>query len=156
MFFSHIQTRCKQVLNTAFTRFKELADKKHDIFDEDLHALMSEEVIAPNHEYYKLVSSAFHSETGEKPHAKIVLSAGGAEHSTESEGSGPVDAAFKAIESVNHSGADLLLYSVNAITTGTDAQGEDRCVCPGPAGLLTGRVRIRILWWRLQGPTSTH
>ncbi len=114
----------EQVLNTAFARFKDLADKKHDIFDEDLHALMSDEVITPDDEYYKLVSSAFRSETGEKPHARIVLSAGNTEHSTESNGSGPVDAAFKAIESVTKSGADLLLYSVNAITTGTDAQGE--------------------------------
>jgi 2-isopropylmalate synthase len=119
-----IEVDSEQVLNTAFTRFKELADKKHDIFDEDLHALMSEEVITPEDEYYKLVSSAFHSETGETPHAKITLSAGSKEHRTESEGSGPVDAAFKAIESVAKSGADLLLYSVNAITTGTDAQGE--------------------------------
>ena len=85
---------------------------------------MSEEVTAPHDEFYKLVSSAFHSETGEKPHARIVLSAGNTEHKTESDGSGPVDAAFKAIESVTRSGADLLLYSVNAITTGTDAQGE--------------------------------
>jgi 2-isopropylmalate synthase len=119
-----IEVDSEQVLNTAFARFKELADKKHDIFDEDLHALMSEEVITPDDEYYKLVSSAFHSETGETPHAAITLSAGGAEHHAESEGSGPVDAAFKAIESVAASGADLLLYSVNAITTGTDAQGE--------------------------------
>ncbi len=119
-----IEVDSEQVLNTAFARFKELADKKHDIFDEDLHALMSEEVITPDDEYYKLVSSAFHSETGETPHAAITLSAGGAEHHAESEGSGPVDAAFKAIESIAASGADLLLYSVNAITTGTDAQGE--------------------------------
>jgi 2-isopropylmalate synthase len=119
-----IEVDSEQVLNTAFTRFKELADKKHDIFDEDLHALMSEEVITPDEEYYKLVSSAFHSETGETPHAAITLVAGSHEHHAESNGSGPVDAAFKAIESVASSGADLLLYSVNAITTGTDAQGE--------------------------------
>jgi 2-isopropylmalate synthase len=119
-----IEVDSEQVLNTGFARFKELADKKHDIFDEDLHALMSEEVITPDDEYYKLLSSAFHSETGETPHATLTLSAGSSEHRAESEGSGPVDAAFKAIESVAKSGADLLLYSVNAITTGTDAQGE--------------------------------
>ena len=119
-----IEVDSEQVLNTAFTRFKELADKKHDIFDEDLHALMSDEAITPEDEYYKLLSSAFHSETGEIPHATLTMSAGNKEHRTESEGSGPVDAAFRAIESVARSGADLLLYSVNAITTGTDAQGE--------------------------------
>jgi 2-isopropylmalate synthase len=66
----------------------------------------------------------FHSETGEAPQAKLVLSVGGEEHPSASSGSGPVDATFKAIENVIPSGADLLLYSVNAITTGTDAQGE--------------------------------
>jgi 2-isopropylmalate synthase len=66
----------------------------------------------------------FHSETGESPQARLTLSAGGTERKAESSGSGPVDATFKAIESVAASGSELLLYSVNAITTGTDAQGE--------------------------------
>jgi 2-isopropylmalate synthase len=101
-----------------------LADKKHEIFDEDLHALMSDEVVTPDDEHYKLLSSMFHSETGESPQARLTLSAGGAERNAESSGSGPVDATFKAIESVAVSGSELLLYSVNAITTGTDAQGE--------------------------------
>lgn len=119
-----IEVESEQVLNSAFARFKELADKKHEIFDEDLHALMSDEAVTPEDEYFRLVSSAFHSETGELPHASITLTAGGKEVHTESSGSGPVDAAFKAIESVVSSGAEVLLYSVNAITTGTDAQGE--------------------------------
>ena len=119
-----IEVSSEQALNEGFARFKELADKKHDIFDEDLHALISEDVVAPEHEHYRLISSRFHSETGEKPLATVTLSVGGGEKLAESSGSGPVDAAFKAVESVAHSGADLLLYSVNAITTGTDAQGE--------------------------------
>lgn len=114
----------EEVLNVAFARFKELADKKHEIFDEDLHALMSEEVVTPEQEHYKLVSSMFHSETGEAPQARLTLAVGGAERHAESDGSGPVDATFKAIEQVVASGSELLLYSVNAITTGTDAQGE--------------------------------
>jgi 2-isopropylmalate synthase len=119
-----IEVDSEQVLNTAFAAFKELADKKHEIFDEDLHALMSDETMLPAQEHYRLVSTQFHSETGETPHARITMATGGTEHRTESDGSGPVDAAFKAIESVVHSGSDLLLYSVNSITTGTDAQGE--------------------------------
>ncbi|MFN3985182.1 MAG: 2-isopropylmalate synthase [Rhodocyclaceae bacterium] len=111
-------------LNHAFARFKELADKKHEIFDEDLHALMSDEVVTPEQEHFRLLASRFHSETGETPEAAITLSAGGKEVHAQAEGSGPVDAAFKAIESVVGSGSELLLYSVNAITTGTDAQGE--------------------------------
>jgi len=119
-----IEVDSEQVLNSGFARFKELADKKHDIFDEDLHALMSDEAVTPEQEHFRLVSSLFHSETGETPHADITLAVGSAEHHAAAKGSGPVDAAFKAIESVARSGADLLLYSVNSITTGTDAQGE--------------------------------
>ncbi|NTV11778.1 MAG: 2-isopropylmalate synthase, partial [Zoogloea sp.] len=114
----------EEQLNGAFARFKELADKKHEIFDEDLQALMSDEAAAPDREHFRMVASTFHSETGETPRANITLSVGGKEHRIESDGSGPVDAAFKAIEKVANSGAQLLLYSVNAITTGTDAQGE--------------------------------
>ncbi|MBL8444161.1 MAG: 2-isopropylmalate synthase [Zoogloeaceae bacterium] len=114
----------EEQLNNAFTRFKELADKKHEIFDEDLHAMMSDDFTTPEQEHYRLVASRFHSETGETPEASITLSAGGKEIHASAEGSGPVDAAFKAIESVAKSGTELLLYSVNAITTGTDAQGE--------------------------------
>lgn len=119
-----IEVDSEQVLNNAFMRFKELADKKHEIFDEDLHALMSDEMITPESEHYQLVSSMFHSETGEAPLARLTLSVGGGEQEAQATGSGPVDATFKAIESVAASGSELLLYSVTAITTGTDAQGE--------------------------------
>ncbi|NMF90802.1 2-isopropylmalate synthase [Aromatoleum petrolei] len=111
-------------LNHAFARFKELADKKHEIFDEDLNALMSDEVVTPEHEHFRLLASRFHSETGETPQAELTIAVGGKETRTSAQGSGPVDAAFKAIEAVAKSGTELLLYSVNAITTGTDAQGE--------------------------------
>jgi 2-isopropylmalate synthase len=60
----------------------------------------------------------------QKPHATIVLAENGAEKRAESQGDGPVDATFKAIESVAKSGAELLLYSVNAVTQGTESQGE--------------------------------
>jgi 2-isopropylmalate synthase len=114
----------EEVVNAAFARFKELADKKHEIFDEDLQALMSDDSLPTAHEHFKLVSFKFHSETGETPHAELTLSIGGSERHTEADGGGPVDAALKAIERVVASGSELLLYSVNAITTGTDAQGE--------------------------------
>ncbi|MCB1938560.1 MAG: 2-isopropylmalate synthase [Rhodocyclaceae bacterium] len=111
-------------LNQAFARFKELADKKHEVFDEDLQALISDEAVTPELEHYRLISSSFRSETGETPSAALTLSMGDQETRAEATGSGPVDAAFKAIETVAKSGTQLLLYSVNAITTGTDAQGE--------------------------------
>jgi len=119
-----IQLESEETLNIAFARFKELADKKREIFDEDLQAIVSDELVTPEVEYFKLVSSRFHSETGEEPMAELTLAVGGVEKRAKSTGSGPVDASFKAIESVAGSGSDLLLYSVNAITTGTDAQGE--------------------------------
>ena len=115
----------EEKLNEAFKRFKDLADKKREIFDEDLQALITEENLEQvENERYRLVALTAHSETGEQPFAKIVVSDGGAEKPAESKGSGPVDAAFKAIESLIASGAELLLYSVNNITSGTDSQGE--------------------------------
>ena len=64
------------------------------------------------------------SETGVIPRARLTLLVDGREHKVEAEGSGPVDATFKAIESLVDSGCNLQLYSVNNITSGTDAQGE--------------------------------
>jgi 2-isopropylmalate synthase len=119
-----IELDSDEAVNAAFARFKELADKKHEIFDEDLHALVSDELVTPDQEHYKLVYSRVCSETGEMPRALVILNVGGVEHKAEADGGGPVDATFKAIESIAGSGAELLLYSVNAITTGTDAQGE--------------------------------
>jgi 2-isopropylmalate synthase len=120
-----IELASEEAMNAAFKRFKDLADKKREIFDEDLQALITEEVIEHvENEYYQLVSMTAHSETGEPPYARVVMSDDGGEHRCESQGSGPVDAAFKAIETVAKSDASLLLYSVNSITSGTDSQGE--------------------------------
>lgn len=111
-------------VNAAFTRFKELADQKADIFDEDIIALVSDEEHSHENEYYRFVSLSQSSETGEKPRAKVVFSMGGKEYTCEAQGNGPVDATVNAIESKAASGAELLLFSVNAITTGTQSQGE--------------------------------
>jgi len=114
----------EEELNLAFARFKDLADKKHEIFDEDLQALVAESDSEAMNERVRLVSLSVGSETGEVPSARVVLAIDGLERQGEAEGSGPVDAAFKAIEAVIASGSELQLYSVNAITSGTDAQGE--------------------------------
>lgn len=111
-------------LNSAFERFKDLADKKHEIFDEDLQALVTEEDVAHHDERVKLMTLKVCSETGVKPHAKLALMVEGERLIAGAEGSGPVDASFRAIESVMNSGANLQLYSVNNITSGTDSQGE--------------------------------
>jgi 2-isopropylmalate synthase len=110
--------------NKAFQRFKDLADKKADIFDEDLQALVAQEAGIANDEHWQLITMNQASGMGERPHATIVLSEAGRERRAESQGDGPVDATFKAIESIAKSGAELLLYSVNAVTQGTESQGE--------------------------------
>ena len=112
-------------VNAAFARFKDLADRKSEIFDEDIIALAGDESVTRAQEHYRLVSLKQHSETGERPQSTVVFAAGAQEHSTESDGNGPVDASLKAIESQVQSGAELVLYSVNAITSGsTESQGE--------------------------------
>ena len=111
-------------LNEAFARFKDLADKKSEIFDEDLQALVSDMEPSEVQETYQLDTLEVQSKTGSRPHAKLSLRVKGETVQAEAEGSGPVDAAFKAIENIAQSGTDLLLYSVNAITSGTDSQGE--------------------------------
>jgi 2-isopropylmalate synthase len=110
--------------NKAFQRFKDLADKKADIFDEDLLALVAQEAGAAAEEQWKLVTMSQGSGVGERPHASIVLSHNNSELKSESQGDGPVDATFKAIEGLAKSGAELLLFSVNAVTQGTESQGE--------------------------------
>ena len=114
----------EEELNAAFSRFKDLADKKHEIFDEDLQALVTDASLDATNERVKLVSLRVCSETGEVPRAELVLALDGEEEPGVAIGSGPVDATFKAIESIVNSGTILKLYSVNAITSGTDAQGE--------------------------------
>ena len=114
----------EESLNDAFFRFKQLADKKHEIFDEDLQALITEADIEAEDERIKLVSMSVSSATGETPTAEVTLRVEGQEISKRSTGSGAVDASLKAIESIVNSQAELQLYSVNSITNGTDAQGE--------------------------------
>lgn len=118
-----IELASEAELNAAFTRFKELADKKHEVFDEDIQALVSD-TIATEDERVSLVSLKVCSETGETPVASVTLLVDNEEVKTEMSGGGPVDATFKAIEAILQSNTELQLYQVNSITTGTDAQGE--------------------------------
>ncbi len=107
-----------------FARFKVLADRKHTIYDADLQALVSEIGFEQSFECYRLIALKVTSQTNVTPTAVIKLKIGDDEHEATSSGSGPVDATFKAIDSLVDSGSELLLYSVNNITTGTDSQGE--------------------------------
>jgi 2-isopropylmalate synthase len=119
-----IELEGEAAYNSAFQRFKDLADKKAQIFDEDLQALVAQEAGRSGEEHWRLVTMNQASGMGERPHASVVLGQNGSEKRSEASGDGPVDATFKAIESIAKSGAELLLYSVNAVTTGTESQGE--------------------------------
>ncbi len=111
-------------INSAFIKFKDLADRKREIFDEDILALVSDESISHDNEQYSFVSLSQHSETGERPQASVVFTVAGKEVKCQSDGNGPVDASLKAIESHVKSGAEMVLYSVNAISGSTESQGE--------------------------------
>ncbi|MGM0475993.1 MAG: 2-isopropylmalate synthase [Pseudomonadota bacterium] len=119
-----IEFESEAILNDAFAKFKELADKKHEIYDEDLQTLVTEAGIEAENERVRLATVHVCSETGETPRARVALTVDGEERRAEAEGSGAVDATFSAIEMIMESGTQLLLYSVNNITSGTDAQGE--------------------------------
>ncbi len=119
-----IQLESEVAVNAAFKKFKELADKKSEIFDEDIHAIVSDEAVTPEIEQYHLISLTAHVETGEEPYAKLIISDDGHEVYCEAKGAGPVDATFKALETIVKSESELLLYSVNNVTEGTDSQGE--------------------------------
>ena len=114
----------EEELNAAFRRFKDLADKKHEIYDDDLQALVTDASSQAENERLKLVSLRVTSETGETPEAHITLMVDGEEKRNTAAGGGPVDATYKAIEGIIQSDSTLQLYSVNAITSGTDSLGD--------------------------------
>jgi len=114
----------KDDFNQAFVRFKELADKKREIFDEDLQALVSDVQIGAEDDAITVKDLEVLSKTGQLPTAKICIRYKDKDHQSEASGDGAVDAIFNAIEKLINSETHLQLYSVNAVTEGTDSQGE--------------------------------
>ncbi len=110
-------------LNNAFSRFKALADKKHDIFDEDLQALVTE-AQAEATEIVRLISLKVCTESGKENTADITLLIDGKEKSASAKTAGAVDATFNAILSLVDIEPTLQLYSVTNVTQGTDSLGE--------------------------------
>ncbi len=110
-------------LNSAFERFKKLADQKKDIFDEDIEALVSEE-IAKVSETYSLVDLKVLSGTSQKPTAEVKLKVDEKIVEKTEHGDGPVDAVYRAIAAITDTKSSLLKYEVKSITGGTDALGE--------------------------------
>ena len=121
-----IELESEADVNAAFARFKDLADRKSEIFDEDIIALVGDET---RHRTSRSTTACSRWRSTPRPASgrtrEVAFAAGEVEHHAESDGNGPVDATLKAIESKVQSGAELLLYSVNAITSGsTESQGE--------------------------------
>jgi 2-isopropylmalate synthase len=110
-------------INQAFDRFKRLADQKKEIFEEDLEAIISEQ-IRRIPERYVLKVLAVQSGTGQVPTATVELEIDGKTVKQTGTGDGPVDAAYRTIAAMTGTKSRLLHYAVKAITGGTDAQGE--------------------------------
>ena len=110
-------------LMEVFGRFKDLADKKKEIFEEDLIALAGERTLTYD-EHIKFVSLEVNAGSLSKHQAKLTLIMDDKKQSNSSDGNGPVDATFNAIKHITQTDFRLKLYQVHAITAGTDAQGE--------------------------------
>jgi 2-isopropylmalate synthase len=110
-------------LNDAFRRFKDLADKKKDIYDEDIVALVDDSVVRSN-EHIKFVSLQVIAGSKGPQKADLELEIGGVLQATSATGDGPVDACFNAIKQLFPHDAKLQLFQVHAVTAGTDAQAE--------------------------------
>jgi 2-isopropylmalate synthase len=105
----------------AFKRFKDLADKKKHVFDEDIAALVDDEIMR-GHDAIAVKHLRVESGTGIEPVAALTLAVDGDERRITAEGDGPVDAIFKAIRALYPHAATLQLFQISAVTEGTDAQ----------------------------------
>ena len=114
------------LVNEAFARFKELADKKKDVFDDDLYAIAREE--GPASSYYELMDLAVTSALHGTPHATVTVAVDGEASKVEADGDGVVDACYRAIRQLSGVDARLERYQVKAITGGTDALGDVSCL----------------------------
>jgi 2-isopropylmalate synthase len=110
-------------LNDAFRRFKDVADRKKIVYDEDIIALVDDEVMR-DHEHIRLASLDVHCSSAGQARAAILLEIEGEMKHATAEGDGAVDAAFNAIRDVFAHTARLMLFSVGAVTPGTDAQAR--------------------------------
>jgi 2-isopropylmalate synthase len=110
-------------LEDAFKRFKDLADRKKHVFDEDIDALVEDQIGAAS-EAIKVMALTVIAGTGGPQKATITLDVDGRHETREATGNGPVDATFNAIKAIVPNSAKLSLYQVHAVTEGTDAQAE--------------------------------
>ncbi|MEM8570895.1 MAG: 2-isopropylmalate synthase [Pseudomonadota bacterium] len=126
-------------LNDVFVRFKELADRKKEIYDDDLIALMQDTGTNSAHDRIQVKSLRVVCGTQAPQTAELVLSIDGTEHSAEATGDGPVDAAFAAVKRLVTHSARLQLYQVHAVTEGTDAQATVTVRMEESGKIVTGQ-----------------
>ncbi|HRE21311.1 MAG TPA: alpha-isopropylmalate synthase regulatory domain-containing protein, partial [Rhabdaerophilum sp.] len=127
-------------LEDAFVRFKALADRKKVIYDEDIEALVDEN-IATAQDRVKVLNLLVVAGTNGPQSAVLTLDIDGQHHTRQATGNGPVDATFNAIHEMIPHEAKLELYQVHAVTEGTDAQAEVSVRLADESGkLVTGRA----------------
>jgi 2-isopropylmalate synthase len=122
----------------AFNRFKALADRKKHVYDEDIEALVDEE-IAHAHDRMKVVALQVIAGTSGPQSATLTLDIDGTQQTVHANGNGPVDATFAAIQRLVPHTAKLELYQVQAVTEGTDAQAEVSVRLAEDGRVVTGR-----------------
>ena len=125
-------------LKDIFVRFKELADRKKEVFDDDIVALMRSGEDAEN-DYLQLVSMKVICGTGGPAEATLEMEIDGKDVSATAEGDGPVDATFKAVRKLYPNSAHLQLYQVHAVTEGTDAQATVSVRLEEDGNIATGQ-----------------
>ena len=128
----------QEELNQAYQRFLTVADKKQEVFDEDLIAILRDE-IRPAVETYKLEYLHIYSGTSAIPTATVRVRMGEQTREGAAIGDGPVDAVCKAIAGVTKSGAKLVRYEIRAVTSGTEALGEVTAQLEGGGRKVVGR-----------------
>jgi len=125
-------------LEDAFKRFKDLADRKKLVYDEDLAALVDEEIDTA-HDHIKVLALMVMAGTQGPQSAALTLDIGGDKVTHQATGNGPVDAIFNAIKALAPHEAVLELYQVHAVTEGTDAQAEVSVRLSEEGRSVTGR-----------------
>ena len=128
----------ENALEDAFKRFKDLADRKKHVYDEDIEALVDDEVAVAS-ETIRVLALTVIAGTGGPAKAIITLDVEGAHVTKEMTGNGPVDATFNAIKAIIPHEAKLSLYQVHAVTEGTDAQAEVSVRLEEDGKSVTGR-----------------
>jgi len=127
-------------LNRVFARFKNLADRKKTVFDEDLVSLVETEVIYKSvPEHFKLLDLVVLTGTMVKPNATVKMEVAGEVKSISNFGDGPIDAAYKAITHLAQSKCKLLKFAVSSITGGTEAMGEVSVRLEDEGTIVTGQ-----------------